>query len=599
MIGPTSQFSFGPEFTAQGTRFRLWAPSARRVDLKALSATGEPVQVPLDAVGDGWFEAVVQAAGAGSRYRFRIDDEIDVPDPASRFQPEGVPGPGEVLDPNSFAWRDSGWRGRPWHEAVLYELHVGTFTPEGTYAAAVSRLDELVALGVTAIELLPLNTFPGAHGWGYDGVLLYAPHPAYGRPEELKQFVQAAHERNLMVLIDVVYNHFGPEGNYLQRYAADFFAPEHQTPWGSAINFAHPVVRQFFIRNALYWLNDYRFDGLRVDAVHAMFDDGDTHFIDELVDSVQRGPGSERHVHVVLENHKNQAHRLGLKGRTWVAQWNDDFHHPLHILLSGESDGYYRDYADEPVKHLGRVLAEGFAYQGEISKSVGEARGEVSSALPPPAFVNFLQNHDQIGNRACGERLTQLAPPERLRAGMAILLLSPQVPLLFMGEEYGAPQPFLYFCNYQGDLAAAISAGRRSEFADFGAFTDERQRERIPDPNALQTFSASQLDHDDRRHPPHAHWLHYTQELLRIRARRVVPLIPTIVAGQAAYEVADNALTVTWPTQDHKVLVMHAHLSAGAVHPTRPMAGEILFSTHDVPCAADELGPWEVRVLLS
>ena len=604
MIGSTSPLSFGPELvaqgpTGQGTHFRLWAPSARRVDLNARSATGDAVQVPLDAVGDGWFEALVKQAGIGSTYNFRIDDEIDVPDPAARFQPEGVQGPAEVVDSNSFAWRENGWRGRHWHEAVLYELHVGTFTREGTYAAAIRRLDELVELGITAIELLPLNTFPGKQGWGYDGVLLYAPHAAYGRPEELKEFVQAAHERNLMVLLDVVYNHFGPEGNYLHRYAADFFAPEHRTPWGSAINFAHPVVRQFFIQNALYWLNEYRFDGLRVDAVHAMFDDGDMHFIDELVDSVQRGPGSERYVHVVLENHSNQARRLGLKGKSWVAQWNDDFHHPLHILLSGESDGYYRDYADEPIKQLARVLAEGFAFQGETPKSGGKPRGEPSTALPPTAFVNFLQNHDQVGNRAFGERLAQLAPPERLRAGMAILLLSPQIPMLFMGEEYGASQPFLYFCNYQGDLAKAISEGRRGEFAAFGTFADERQREKIPDPNALQTFTASQLDHQDRQRSPHTQWLHYTQELLRTRARKVVPLIPTIVAGQSSYEVTKHALTVTWPTQDHRVLVMDANLGDTAAHPTRPIAGEILFSTHDVSSAADELRPWEVRVLLA
>lgn len=592
------EYSFGAEPTAAGTRFRLWAPNARRVDLKAESATGEQLRANLDASGDGWFETLQPAAGPGTRYRFRIDDELDVPDPASHFQPDGVQGPGEVIDPNAHAWRDLGWRGREWHEAVLYELHIGTFTRAGTYSAAISRLDELVELGVTAIELLPLNTFPGKQGWGYDGVLLYAPHPAYGRPEALKQFVQEAHARNLMVLIDVVYNHFGPEGNYLHRYAEDFFAPQHQTPWGSAINFAHPVVRQFFIQNSLYWLNEYRFDGLRVDAVHAMFDDGDMHFIDELVDSVQRGPGRERHVHVVLENHHNQSRRLGRKGRSWVAQWNDDFHHPLHILLSGESDGYYRDYADEPVKHLARVLAEGFAYQGERSEVEGELRGESSTDLPPVAFVNFLQNHDQVGNRAFGERLAQLAPPERLRAGFAILLLSPQIPMLFMGEEYGASQPFLYFCNYQGDLAQAISDGRRNEFGGFGAFADEAQRQKIPDPNAAPTFAASQLDSQDRQRPPHGDWWRYVQELLRIRAAKVVPLIPAINVGQAGYESNDRRLMVTWPTRDRTTLVMDANLSDSIVKPIRPMAGDVLFSTSGTSTDAAELGAWEVRLLL-
>jgi len=588
---------FGAQPSAGGVRFRLWAPSARRVGLKALSRAGEQLRCDLEASGDGWFETLLPAAGSGTKYRFRIDDEIDVPDPAARFQPEGVQGPSEVIDANAFAWRDGDWRGRPWHETVLYELHVGTFTRAGTYAAAISRLDALAELGVTAIELLPLNTFPGQQGWGYDGVLLYAPHPAYGRPDDLKQLVQSAHDRGLMVLIDVVYNHFGPEGNYLGRYAADFFAPEHRTPWGSAINYAHPVVRQFFIQNSLYWLNEYRFDGLRIDAVHAMYDNGDMHFIDELVESVQRGPGSERQVHVVLENHHNEARRLGPKGRTLVAQWNDDFHHPLHVLLSGESDGYYRDYADNPLKHLGRVLAEGFAYQGEHSQCDDATRGEVSSGLPPTAFVSFLQNHDQIGNRAFGERLAKLAPPEKLRAGLAILLLAPQIPMLFMGEEYGALQPFLYFCSYQGDLATAISEGRRNEFSAFGAFADAQRRQEIPDPNAERTYAASQLDPRDRERSPHREWLQFTRELLRVRAHRIVPLIPAIVPGQSTYELNDRVLTVTWQTQDEATLAMHANLGDQAAQLPRGRAGELLFSTAR-PAAAAELGAWEVRLLL-
>lgn len=593
-----SSLQFGPQLTADGTRFRLWAPNARRVGLKLDPAGQEQLNCELKATGNGWFECLARGVGAGAKYKFRIDDEIDVPDPASRFQPEGVPGAGEILDPDSFTWRESGWRGREWQEAVIYEMHVGTFTREGTYAAAISRLDELAKLGITAIELLPLNTFSGKQGWGYDGVLLYAPHPAYGRPEDLKRFVEAAHERRLMVLIDVVYNHFGPEGNYLHRYAADFFTDKRHTPWGSAINFAHPVVRQFFIQNSLYWLEAYRFDGLRVDAVHAMFDDGDMHFIDELVDSVQRGPGSDRQVHVVLENHHNQAQRLGRKGKVMVAQWNDDFHHPLHILLSGESDGYYCDYVEDPVRHLARVLAEGFAYQGEVSKFTGHARGESSSSLPPTAFVNFLQNHDQIGNRAFGDRLTKLTTPEKLKAGRAILLLSPHIPMLFMGEEYGAAEPFLYFCNYQGELAQAISAGRRNEFAAFGAFADEQQRERIPDPNAQRTYSASQLNADDRARSQHQEWLAHTRELLQLRAEQVVPLIPTIVAGQGEYEVDDRVLTVTWPTQNRTALVMQANLSDAPAWPTTSRPAKILYSGGRAASIDQELGAWEVRLLL-
>lgn len=590
-----TSLQFGPQLGADGTRFRCWAPTARRIDLLIEGGIrGAPRRQEFTTTRDGWFETLARGIGAGARYRFRIDDEIDVPDPASRFQPEGVTGPGEILDPGAFKWQGSDWRGREWHEAVLYELHVGTFTREGTYAAAIPRLDELADVGITAIELLPLNTFPGRWGWGYDGVLLYAPHPTYGRPEDLKRFVQAAHERGLMVLVDVVYNHFGPEGNYLHRYAGDFFTSAHHTPWGSAINFAHPIVREFFIQNALYWLNEYRCDGLRVDAVHAMFDDGATHFIDELVDRVQRGPGSERHVHVVLENHHNEARRLGRKGRAMVAQWDDDFHHSLHVLLSDERDGYYRNYADRPLELLGRVLAEGFAYQGEVYPSDGHARGESSASLPPSAFVSFLQNHDQIGNRAFGERLTRIAPPERLRAGLAILLLSPQIPMLFMGEEYGAAQPFLYFCDYHGELARAIRDGRRSEFASFGVFADEPRREQIPDPNAHETYAASQLDHADRARSPHREWLAYTSELLRLRAKHIVPVIPDIVAGAAKYETDGCMLTVRWPLSSGKALVMQANLGDAAK--SAPAASELWYSSAHAPSA--DIGAWEVRMFL-
>lgn len=588
---------FGPQLTADGTRFRLWAPGARRVELIVAANGRELPQQELTTTGDGWFQALAKGIGAGVKYRFRIDDEVDVPDPASRFQPEGVSGPCEIIDPGAFPWRESDWRGREWHQAVLYELHVGTFTREGTYVSAIPRLDDLARLGITAIELLPLNTFPGRWGWGYDGVLLYAPHPSYGRPEDLKRFVQAAHEHGLMVLIDVVYNHFGPEGNYLHRYAGEFFTAAHHTPWGSAIDFAHPLVRQFFIQNALYWLNEYRFDGLRIDAVHAMFDDGHSDFIGELVDCAQRGPGSERQVHIVLENHRNQARRLGRKARAMVAQWNDDFHHPAHVLLTDESDGYYRNYADRPVEHLARVLAQGFAYQGEVYPSEGRQRGERSSMLPPAAFVSFLQNHDQVGNRACGERLVQIAAPERLRAALAVLLLSPQIPMLFMGEEYGAAQPFLYFCDYQGELAKAVRDGRRNEFAAFGAFAEECQRQTIPDPNARETYLASQLDASDCARSPHREWLAYTRELLSLRTNRVVPLIPSIVAGAAEYQTGDRMLTVKWPLTGGRTLVLQANLADAPQQAQR--LGEPLYSTVGASVRSEEFAAWEVALSLS
>lgn len=597
---------FGAAVAAdEAVRFRLWAPSAKRVVLQAGTATGGKLQADLNEEKGGWFELAVAGLGARTTYNYRIDDAVDVPDPASRFNPDGVLGPSVVVDPGAFEWNDDDWRGREWHESVIYELHVGTFTREGTFASTAARLDELADLGITTLELMPLAAFAGKRGWGYDGVLPYAPHAAYGQPEDLKRLIQAAHERRLSVLLDVVYNHFGPEGNYLARYARDFFSASHQTPWGDAINFSHPVVRQFFIQNALYWLNEYHFDGLRIDAVHAMHDDSARHFIDELIDEVRRGPGRERHVHVVLENHHNEARRLRREAsgsRVSVAQWNDDFHHPLHVILSGEVDGYYCDYADQPIEQLGRVLSQGFAFQGERSAFSGEQRGEPSADLPPTAFVDFLQNHDQIGNRAFGERLGALIrrAPDAERAAacadaaLAILLLSPHMPMLFMGEEYGAAQPFLYFCDFKGELAEAVRNGRRNEFAAFSAFTDERVRQTIPDPNAASTFESSCLVHEDRKRSPHAERLRYTRELIRVRSQHVVPLIRDILPGKSTHELSGQLLTVRWPTALGSTLVLQAN--PGAKKTDGAVPGELLFPAR--AAGTGTLAAWDVRLLL-
>ena len=360
---------FGAELREDGSvRFRLWAPAARQVELLLRGPQGTRA-LQMAQAGEGWFELVTAEAGAGSRYLYRIDGGLEVPDPASRLNSEDVHGPSVVVDPTAFEWTDGTWRGRPWHEAVIYELHVGTFSPEGTFSGVERKLDHLVDLGVTAIELMPIADFPGKRNWGYDGALLYAPDTAYGTPDELKSLVCAAHERGLMVLLDVVYNHFGPEGNYLHVYAPQFFTDRHHTPWGAAINFdgadSRPV-RDFFVHNALYWLEEYHFDGLRIDAIHTVCDDSPRHIVTEITEAVRQGPGRERHVHVVLENGANQARFLGPPGApmTADAQWNDDVHHCLHVILTGESDGYYEDYARNPHGLLCRCLAEGFAYQG-------------------------------------------------------------------------------------------------------------------------------------------------------------------------------------------------------------------------------------------
>ncbi|MDD5328933.1 MAG: malto-oligosyltrehalose trehalohydrolase [Sulfuricella sp.] len=575
------QMPFGAEILQSGqVRFRLWAPAAREVAL-CLEGADDAI-LPMAALPGGWFEIATGRAGPGSRYRFRIDGDIRVPDPASRFNPADVHGASEVIHPAEFDWRDGAWRGRPWEEAVFYELHVGAFSPSGTFAEVTERLDYLADLGITAVELMPVGDFPGARNWGYDGVLPFAPDHSYGRPEALKELVQSAHARGLMVFLDVVYNHFGPEGNYLHRYAPPFFSARHRTPWGPAINYDGPdsrTVRDFFIHNALYWLEEYHLDGLRLDAVHAIFDDSRPDILEELAAAVRNGPGRQREVHLVLENDCNAAHYLA-RGTGYDAQWNDDFHHVLHTLVSGEADGYYADYADRPLRHLARCLEEGFAYQGEVSRyRDGAARGEPSRALPPTAFVAFLQTHDQVGNRAWGERLTALAPPQALRAAVAVMLLAPSPPLLFMGEEFGAASPFQFFCDFGGELAAAVTEGRRREFAHFARFGDPAARADIPDPNAPATFLRSRLDWDSLARPEQHEWLHFYHHLLAIRLREIVPRLAGIEAGQArTAPLGERALQAGWRLGDGSRLTLLANLGASPVAGAARPAGVPLFA---------------------
>jgi malto-oligosyltrehalose trehalohydrolase len=535
---------FGAEVLAGGgVRFRLWAPAAKQVDL--VIERGANAVAPLKKASEGWFECTDAQAGPGTLYRYRIDGDVLVPDPASRFQPRDVDGPSEVIDPHAYKWGDSTWKGRPWSEAVLYELHVGTFTTEGTYAGLAKKLKHLADIGVTAIELMPLSDFAGRRNWGYDGVLPYAPDSAYGRPEDLKALIDAAHGTGLMVFLDVVYNHFGPKGNYLSRYSPQFFTERYKTPWGAAIDFANPFVRQFFVHNVLYWLEEFRFDGLRFDAVHAIIDESPRHILDEIRGAV---PPAK---HLVLENDANQARFIG-PGR-YSAQWNDDSHHAYHVLATGESDGYYVAYADSPARHLARCLAEGFAYQGEISPFSHEPRGEPSAHLPPSCFVDFLQNHDQIGNRALGERLTVLSQERALKALTAIQLLAPSPPLLFMGEEWGCKQPFLFFCDFEGELGEAVRKGRREEFARFAGFKGS-----VPDPLAEGTFKQCVLDWN-KRDPG---WFAHYKKLLQVRARAIAPRKfgpgKYRMLGERAFEVRWDKLVLVANCGDEKVEVKNA-----------------------------------------
>ncbi|WP_325437405.1 malto-oligosyltrehalose trehalohydrolase [Pseudomonas nitroreducens] len=517
-------------------RFALWAPDAQRVEVEL----GGGRLYPLEAAQDGWFSAEL-AAVAGQTYRYRIDHELSVADPASRDQAGGVEGESRVVDPTAFRWRHPQWRGRPWHETVLYEAHVGLF--DG-YAALQGGLAALAELGVTAIELMPLNAFPGRRNWGYDGVLPYAPSCAYGDPDRLRQFIDEAHGLGLMVFVDVVYNHFGPQGNYLGRYASAFFRRDQQTPWGPAIDFRDPAVREFFIGNAEMWVREYRVDGLRLDAVHAI---ADKDFLRDLATRA-RHAAEGRELHLVLENEHNEASLLRRSTEAnnggFDAQWNDDLHHCLHVLLTGEDEGYYADFAHDPIGRLCRCLSEGFAFQGETDYR-GIARGEPSGALPPQAFVAFIQNHDQVGNRALGERLTCLAHTEPLRAATALVLLCPMIPMLFMGEEWGERQPFLFFTDYQGDLARAVTEGRREEFKRFSRFASPGAAAWIPDPNDYQTFVASRPRPDQGDDA----WREHYRQLLQVRQRWLVPQLPGSRALEAK-PLGERALSARWQLGD-------------------------------------------------
>jgi maltooligosyltrehalose trehalohydrolase len=587
---------FGAELQADGrVRFRLWAPKYDHIELEL----GEPPRACVTLQRDciGWHSLTTDRVSAGTRYRYRLPDGLAVPDPASRFQPDDVHGPSEVIDAAAYRWRDHSWHGRPWHEAIVYELHIGAFTDEGTFQAAIGHLDHLVDLGITAIELLPVADFPGTRNWGYDGVLPFAPDASYGRPEDLKALIDAAHERGLMMIQDVVYNHFGPDGNYLSAYAPAFFTDRHQTPWGAAINFDAPgseVVREFVVHNALYWLQEFHFDGLRLDAVHAIRDDSARHLLDELAQRARAALPS-RPVHLLLENEHNEASRLRPRGG-YNAQWNDDVHHVLHVAATGEREGYYADYVGD-TERLGRALGQGFAYQGELMPYRGSARGEPSADLPPPAFVAFIQNHDQIGNRALGERLTRLAPPLAVRAITATYLLLPQVPMLFMGEEWHSDRPFQFFCDFAGELADAVRDGRRQEFSRFAAFASESAREKIPDPQALTTFQDSKLDWQALRLAAHAEVLQWYRDLLAVRMRHIVPLAPQLTQGGRYRTIDDQAVWVQWRATDGSELTLLANLSARAVNGFPDELGQLLWEQGQIE--ADGTYPaWTVRWML-
>ena len=490
--------------------------------------------------------------------------------------------------------------GRPWSEAVVYELHIGTFTEDGTFLAAIEKLDHLTTLGVTAIQIMPVADFPGKRNWGYDGVLLYAPDSSYGRPEDLKALVQAAHARGLMVLLDVVYNHFGPDGNYLPLYAPQTFTNHHKTPWGDAVNYdseGSHMVRQFAVHNALYWLEEFHLDGLRLDAVHQIKDDSPEHLLDEIARRI-RVKEWGRPIHLVLENERNEAGRLKRNERgepvEYTAQWNDDMHHALHTAATLENHAYYKDYADDTGK-LGRALAEGFAFQGEAMESIGCERGEPSAFLPPTAFVSFMQNHDQIGNRAFGDRIEAIAPKEAVRAIAAVYLLLPQTPMLFMGEEWGTKRPFPFFCDFPGELGELVRKGRREEFAGFPDFQGPEQRERIPDPGADETFRSGKLDWQELSQAEHAQWLDWYKYILQVRRDQIMPLIEQIGGHAGQYRaLGRSAVLVRWQVDHNLELTLMANLSGDTLGDVPTMGGRTLW-TEGPLFEENRMGPWSLR----
>jgi malto-oligosyltrehalose trehalohydrolase len=554
--------------------FQLWAPAVEAVQLE-LHAQGHEYRLPMEPAPDGWYRHRSALARPGDLYRYRLPDGLCVPDPASRYQPEDVHGFSQVVDPRAFAWQDLAWRGRPWHESVIYELHVGSFSPSGDFAGVASKLDALRALGVTAIELMPIADFPGRWNWGYDGALWFAPDSRYGTPEDLKQLIGAAHARELMVFLDVVYNHFGPEGNYLHCYAPGFFDPSRHTPWGAAIGFdqaGNRPVREFIIANALYWLVEYGFDGLRLDAVYRILDNSQPDILDELATRVRQSLGCERQVHLILEHDDNEARRYRRdsagKPLFFTAQWNDDAHHALHAALTGESEGVYQDYAADPFNQLGQALAQGFCYQGEASAfRGGRRRGTPSGHLPPATFVNFLQNHDQIGNRAHGERLEHLIAPAAFEAALAVILLAPAIPLLFMGQEFAASTPFLFFCDLEPDLLIQVKEGRRREFAGQAAFSDPARLHAIPAPSDPQSFAASCLDWNEDARAPGRERLALHQKLLRLRARHITPLLPRLQHGGHWHRYGTSGLAWQWATAAGETLHLQANLGSAPIAP--------------------------------
>ena len=590
---------FGAELQEESTRFKLWAPECKSVSLKL---KGRRLPIEMDAVDDGWFRLDVEGVGSGALYKYVLPDGSVIPDPTSRHQPNGIHGYSEVIDPRAHAWTDRDWIGRPWEEAIIYELHIGTFTSEGTFAAATAKLDHLVALGVTAIQIMPLAEFYGNFNWGYDGAMWFAPSSNYGRPDDLKALINAAHERSIMVFLDVVYNHFGPHGNYLKAIAP-IFTKKHMSPWGEAMNFDAPgakVVRELVIENALYWTSEFNFDGLRFDSVHTMADDSSTHIL-ELLAARVRASRPHRHTHLIVENSDNQEAWLRRNSASepvhYTAQWNDDLHHLLHSAATGENTGYYADFDnfEKRSDRLGRALAEGFAYQGEVKPHEGKKRGEPSEGLPSTSFVVYMQDHDQIGNRIAGDRITRLAHDDAVKALIAVYLLSPQSPMLFQGEEWASLQPFPFFSDVPEDLRDIVRKGRQQELKSTPEHEDPDKPdiEEAVDPTDVETFRLAKLDWQNLTSQPHSDWLSYYRSLIDLRKMEIVPRLQGQQGFSGTYELLGaKSVLISWTMGDASTLRLYANLADETQDDVPPVIGrELLVQGFS---ESGRLGPWSL-----
>lgn len=595
----------GAWFENQCAHFRLWAPEARSIEL-VLESSGTGLSfLPLQPSGEGYFAGAFPGIAAGTRYRFRIDGRPSLPDPASRFQPEGVHGPSEVVDPSQFTWTDARWTGLPMEELILYELHVGTFSREGSFRGVREKLESLRDMGITAIELTPVADFPGDRGWGYDGVDLFAPARCYGTPDELRQLVNEAHALKLGVILDVVYNHFGPEGAYLGAFSPYYFSSgRRQGPWGDSVNldgkYCRPV-RDFFIENALHWIHEYRIDGLRLDATHAMVDASPTHFLKELSGRARASLPKERRVLLIAEDDDNQAQLIqpaGQGGYELDGVWADDFHHQARRMVAGDDDDYFQDFTGH-AGDLAKTMRQGWFYTGQKSEFRKRPRGTSTEGIPLHRFVHYIQNHDQVGNRALGDRLHFDVDLAAFRAVTALLLLSPATPLIFMGQEWAANTPFCYFTDHPEALGTAVAEGRKNEFRRFKAFSDPESREAIPDPQALSTFLNSKLNWDERHRPPHAGILRLYRDLIKLRKTE-----PALRRNTKSFFEVDapekNVVAFKRGTSESSALLVVSRLNASggvnlktlpAARPPEGLEWRLLLTTEDGSFASDSRAP--------